>query len=103
MAFNPGKGRSSKYGAAHQAERKRRAAKHQPTDPCARCGCPLGPMNPGLHLDHAETGGYLGFSHGHQCPHCGRNCNIGAGARKGARIRNRKPRPQPTFIPRLWT
>jgi hypothetical protein len=45
-------------------------------------------MGPHLHLDHAEHGGYLGFSHGHRCPTCGRKCNVGAGASKGARIAN---------------
>jgi hypothetical protein len=38
-------------------------------------------MGPWLHLDHAEHGGYLGFSHGLRC-------NVTAGSRKGARTVN---------------
>lgn len=80
MSFTPGKGRSTKYAAKHQAERRARAARHHPEHPCVRCGKPLGPMNRNLHLDHAEDGTYLGFAHA--------ACNRKAGASKGARIAN---------------
>ncbi len=93
MAFAPGKGRSSKYGAEHQAERRARAARHQATDPCVRCRRPLGPMSPRLHLDHNEHGGYLGFAH--------ETCNRKAGAKKGARIVNARGITK-TFTPRRW-
>lgn len=95
MSFARGKGRGSKYGAQHQAERRARAAGHQPTDPCVRCGHPLGPMGPHLHLDHAEHGGYLGFSHGGRCPICRKRCNVSAGASKGARTTNARRRTSP--------
>lgn len=68
------RGRGQRYGAAHQAERRARAARHQPKDPCVRCGQPLGPIGPHLHLDHDESDGYLGFAHG--------RCNLTAGATK---------------------
>ena len=88
MTWSNSKGRGTKYGTAHQAERKRRAKTHQPTDPCVRCGHPLGPMGPGLHLDHDEHGGYHGFSHGTPCPWCKRRCNVSAGSSKAAKRRN---------------
>lgn len=101
MAFDKPKTSSSArgYGYAHQQERKRRAARHQPTDPCARCGRPLGPMGSWLHLDHDEHGGYLGFSHG-------MTCNVSAGGSKGARTTNaqrkvRRVTPQRTSRPWL--
>jgi hypothetical protein len=73
------KPRSARYGSAHAKARKAAAARHQPTDPCARCGQSLGLMGPHLHYDHAEDGvSYLGFS-------CA-SCNRRAGARKGSRI-----------------
>lgn len=66
------------YGAAHMRARKQAAARHQPTDPCARCGKPLGAMGRNLHYDHnAERTGYLGFSHA--------TCNRKAGAQAGNR------------------
>lgn len=78
------------YGSVHVKARKDAAARHKPTDPCVRCGHPLGPMGPWLHLDHTDDRrGYLGFSHGsRRCPVCRRKCNIRAGASKGARIVN---------------
>lgn len=62
------------YGYEHQKARARYAAAHRDTDPCARCGQPLGPMGPSLHLDHDDNrDGYLGLSHA--------ACNVRAGAR----------------------
>jgi hypothetical protein len=64
------------YGTEHAKARKALAALHDPTNPCCRCGRPLGPMGPWLHLDHNRTrDGYLGFAHG--------SCNRKAGAREG--------------------
>lgn len=73
------------YGSAHQKARAAAAARHHPTDPCARCGHALGPMGPWLHLDHtADRSAYLGFSHGSiPCPVCKRKCNLRAGAQEG--------------------
>lgn len=73
------------YGTAHQKARAALAARHQPTDPCARCGHALGVMGPWLHLDHNdERTAYIGFSHGAiPCPVCGRKCNLRAGAQVG--------------------
>lgn len=66
------------YGNDHQRTRHALAAQHQPSDPCTRCGRPLGPMGRWLHLDHNATRtGYLGFAHAH--------CNSRAGAREGRR------------------
>ena len=75
------------YGKLHREAREAYAQVHRVTDPCVRCGHPLGPMGPWLHLDHnsARTG-YLGFSHGsYPCPWCGRRCNLRAGAQAGRR------------------
>jgi hypothetical protein len=80
VSFPKSKGRRAKYGAAHQSARKAYAARHRPDDPCVRCHRPLGPLTSGLHLDHAEDGSYLGFSHA--------ACNKRAGASKGARMVN---------------
>ena len=76
--------RSTIHGTAHANERKARAAVHDPYDPCVRCGHPLGPMGPHLHLDHHDhdKARYLGFSHGRRCPVCGKSCNLRAAALK---------------------
>lgn len=73
------------YDNTHVKARATAARKHRPTDPCARCGHPLGPMGSWLHYDHNDQRtGYLGFSHGNQpCPICGKRCNKVAGAIKG--------------------
>lgn len=64
------------YGYAHAQARRQYAAAHDPAHPCTRCGRPLGPMGPHLHLDHnRDRTGYLGFAHG--------SCNRTAGAREG--------------------
>lgn len=101
MAF----GRSSKtntergYGTEHQAARAAAALTHQPTDPCARCRRPLGPMGEWLHYDHnAQRTGYLGFSHA--------RCNRRAGAREGRRRQSLTPPravpPPPLKTSRTW-
>src|SRR5215207_11145092 len=74
------------YGKQHEKARRAAAMVHQPTDPCARCDHPLGPMGPWLHYDHNDARtGYLGFSHGRiPCPICGRKCNLSDGAIKAA-------------------
>lgn len=84
------------YGYTHSQARKKAAARHQPSDPCARCHHALGPIGPHLHYDHngARTG-YLGFSHGSRpCPECGQRCNITAGAREGNRRQRLKRQPR---------
>jgi hypothetical protein len=80
------------YGAEHAKARRLAAQAHKPTDPCSRCGHALGPMGSWLHYDHNDQRtSYLGFSHGrYPCPVCRKRCNLRAGARKGARIANRK-------------
>lgn len=70
--------KGGRYDATHQKARAAAAKHHQPSDPCARCGEPLGPMGPHLHYDHDEHGGYLGFSHDY--------CNRRAGAVKGNQL-----------------
>lgn len=70
--------KGGRYDRTHQLARAAAAKHHRPTDPCTRCGQPLGQMGRWLHYDHAETGGYLGFAHA--------DCNRRAGALKGNRI-----------------
>jgi hypothetical protein len=81
-----------RYDTRHQQARKAAAKQHQPTDPCARCGQPLGPMGRWLHYDHDETGGYLGFSHS--------RCNLRAGAQKGNQLQAQALGYQPAPAPR---
>lgn len=97
MPWDSTRPRSNDYGAAHQKARKQWAAKHQPSHPCTRCGHPLGPMGPHLHLDHnTDRTGYLGFAHGVQCPTCGKNCNVRAGSlTANARRKAKKAAPLP--------
>ena len=76
------------YGSEHTKARAKAAAKHKATDPCARCGKPLGPMGPGLHYDHNATRtGYLGFSHA--------RCNVRAGAKVGRARQGRRTKTTP--------
>lgn len=95
MAFTQPKASTTErgYGTKHQQDRTAAAARHRPSDPCARCGHQLGPMGPWLHYDHNDQRtGYLGFSHGaRRCPICGHRCNKRAGAIKGAKIINGRP------------
>jgi hypothetical protein len=79
------KPRSQGHGHEHTKARKLWAAQHHPADPCYRCGHPLGPMGPGLHLDHDDHDKriYRGFSHGSPCPTCGVRCNLSAAGRLG--------------------
>ena len=84
MPWSTNRPRSSDYGAAHAKARKAAAAQHDPSDPCTRCGHPLGPMGRWLHYDHApDRQSYLGFAHGAPCPWCGKRCNQVAGAKAG--------------------
>ena len=57
--------RKALYGHAHTKARRAAAARHRPTDLCARCAMPLGPMSPALHYDHDDLDKrrYIGFSH----------------------------------------
>lgn len=75
------------YGSAHRKARAL-AFKNLPEhSPCVRCGKPMWKWSKdkqgksALHYDHNDNRtGYLGFS-------C-RDCNVRAGASKGARIAN---------------
>ena len=81
------------YGWQHQQTRKEWAARHQPMDPCVRCGEPLGAMGPDLHLDHnAQRTGYAGLAHA--------ACNRSAGVRAANAKRGRQT--QPYRAPRSW-
>lgn len=82
------------YGPEHRKARAQAALAHRPTDPCARCRKPLGPMGPRLHYDHnGQRNGYLGFSHA--------ACNRRAGAKVGNRRQRlvRHPRPRRRITP----
>jgi hypothetical protein len=64
------------YGQAHRTARRKAIATYKPTDPCVRCGVPLGDDSTSLHLDHNDDRtGYLGLAHG--------TCNSSAGAASG--------------------
>jgi hypothetical protein len=89
MPWDRSRPRSSAYGSAHAKARKAAAARHSPADPCTRCGHALGPMGPGLHLDHSDDRSYyLGFAHGSPCPTCRVRCNVRAGAKAGRERQN---------------
>lgn len=76
MPWSRSRPRSAEYGRAHTAARQHWAMNHHPAHPCSRCGKPLGPMGPDLHLDHTDDrSGYRGFAHA--------RCNVEAGAREG--------------------
>lgn len=84
MPWSRNRPRSAAYGSAHAKARKAAAARHDPSHPCTRCGQPLGPMGPSLHLDHsADRRSYLGFAHA--------RCNVRAGARAGRARQNVSP------------
>lgn len=86
MTWDKSRPPASSRGVGHEHRKARIewAKRHDPSDPCVRCGHPLGPMGPNLHLDHNRArDGYLGFSHGRPCPWCGKPCNLSAGGREG--------------------
>ena len=89
MPWSRSRPRSASYDYEHTKARKAAAAKHHPTDPCTRCGHPLGPMGRWLHYDHSDDRStYLGFAHGAPCPWCKRRCNQRAGAKAGRARQN---------------
>jgi hypothetical protein len=59
------------YGSAHQRARAQAIAAYLPSDPCARCGRPLGPVPELLDLGHLDSdrSQYSGLEH--------RACNRG--------------------------
>jgi hypothetical protein len=68
--------RNPRYGKDHDKQRRLWARRVQAgMVRCARCGDPILPGTP-WHLDHAETGGYLGPSHA--------DCNLRAAGKKRA-------------------
>jgi hypothetical protein len=90
----PRKPRSPKYGSEWAKTRAQWAERHEPWHTCTRCRHRLGPMGPGLHLDHDDHDPSIvrGFAHGAPCPRCGVRCNQAAGARKGSRIAHNRYR-----------
>jgi len=104
MTWSRTKPRSETHGSAHDKARKAAALAHHDSDPCARCGHPLGPMGSHLHLDHHDSDKriYLGFSHGTRCPTCGVKCNLRAAGQLGrARQKAARQPPRPR-APRTW-
>lgn len=93
MTWSRAKPRSVTHGAAHDKARKQWASLHQPTDPCVRCGAPLGPMGSWLHLDHHDHDKrvYLGFAHA--------ACNLRAAGILG---RTRQKEARTHRAPRTW-
>jgi hypothetical protein len=68
------------YDREHQAVRRGLLAAYEPTDPCWRCGFPLGPDPRRLDLGHRDDGpGWAGLEHA--------KCSRAAGARKGNALR----------------
>jgi hypothetical protein len=52
------------YGLPHQRQRAAAIAAYRPTDPCPRCGRPLGPDPDRLDLGHTDDRrGYNGLEH----------------------------------------
>lgn len=100
VTFDNRKGRGTKYGAQHQAERKRRLSTVRPGDPCGYCGQPLPTNTSTWHLPHSPDGlTYLpGMWH--------TACNLREAAIRGARKTNaqrKQGRPRPRFRPlRDW-
>lgn len=99
MTWSRVKPRSQVHDAAHAKARKAAALLHSPSDPCVRCGRPLGPMGRGLHYDHHDSDKrvYLGFSHA--------VCNLkaagqlGRARQKAARLGTAMSKPR---APRTW-
>lgn len=59
-----GKTTTRGYGTEHQQARVVALNSYSPTDPCPRCGDPLGADRKALDLDHTDDrAGYLGLSH----------------------------------------
>ena len=84
--------RGTRYGAEHEAERRRHLAAYRPGDPCVLCGRAMVGSTSRLHLAHNEGGiGWRGLSHG--------TCNMGDAGRKtgwGGRPRGHSdPDPRP--------
>lgn len=68
------------YDREHQAVRRGLLAAYEPTDPCWRCGFPLGPDPSRLDCGHRDDGpGWAGLEHA--------KCSRAAGARKGNALR----------------
>ena len=68
------------YDREHQAVRRGLLAAYSPTDPCWRCGFPLGPDPSRIDLGHRDDGpGWAGLEHA--------KCSRSAGAKKGNALR----------------
>jgi hypothetical protein len=71
------------YGRDHEAIRSALLAAASPTDPCWRCGQPLGRDRSKIDLGHRDDGpGWAGLEHA--------KCNRQAGARKGNTLRQER-------------
>ena len=93
MAWDRYKPRGADHGSGHAKQVKIWKARHQPTDLCARCGRPLGPMCSDLHLDHDDYDKriYIGYSHG--------ACNLRAAGQLGRAVQKAARTPR---APRSW-
>jgi hypothetical protein len=82
------------YGWQHQKLRAHLIATYRPTDPCWRCGFPLGPFPELLDLGHVDGDKtrYHGLEHS--------RCSRSAGGREGHRRRRAMDQPRPTS--RRW-
>jgi hypothetical protein len=77
------------YGEQHRRLRAALIATYQPTDPCWRCGQPLGPDPSRIHLGHRDDRtGWAGL----EC----RRCNVGAANKRRARLARAQRATQPT-------
>jgi hypothetical protein len=79
------------YDREHQAVRRGLLAAYAPTDPCWRCGFPLGPDPRALDCGHRDDGpGWAGLEHA--------KCSRAAGARKGNALRRARAERSTTMV-----
>ena len=79
------------YGREHAAVRRGLLAAYEPTDPCWRCGFPLGPDPSRIDCGHRDDGpGWAGLEHA--------KCSRAAGARKGNALRRARRAERMTMV-----